>query len=747
MRLKILSVFTCLLSAQFAIGQGMGNWKLSSKDLPVYEFTSKIPVKALDKEGKDAMLPDDPYFMLGNYRMTLFTHVSGIYQFMTGERGWARINGVPQANYGWNEAIIFFKKDKKNIKLTGLNSISANPDLVKKKFGVGFANYQYQLDNGIVCTRTLSVKPSAKINSGNPSFIITVNIQNKGKKTQDLSYSEKMLVNYTMCSTQFTEQQNRPLIYPTDFKLNQEKHLAIADISYKVNTFLLIPDVNDRYIYNIKPTSVYLFAKEGMVNFAKDTVSSVNEIRLKPGSSTTFDIVIGLADKNTFEGVKSQVNDLFEDAKHQDCKDGLFTDLWKNKLPDFSAEKDKVIKREMLWNAHVVEASATYSDYYKQTFIPQGVVYSYHFGDNISNRDHLQAALPACYTNPALAKSAIKYVIMHSETDGEIKRGDSGNGYTPPSLNKESDEQLYFFNTIAEYLLITKDYNFLKEKVVYYPAEDDKTEPLVNMLKKYFIYLRDEVGTGQIGLVKILNSDWSDSFFHEYSPNKYSWAAESHLNSAMVLAIFPKLQEALKNADAKENKVFIDALESYRQKIETVYMKDLGNRKFSARAYLTYNLRFGVDVVCIEPQGYLLQIPTISNERKAEMYTYIKSKILAPEKIGVRTREKKLWSGKPDGEDGGIWYSLEYPVLLGVATFDKQEAWSLLKKFSFQNYAAQYPNYWVGQWTAPDDLNSTLSTREGLFSFWEPDIRRSFQGYCSHPHTWPLYCYYKLKEN
>ena len=385
--------------------------------------------------------------------------------------------------------------------------------------------------------------------------------------------------------------------------------------------------------------------------------------------------------------------------------------------------------------------------YYKETIIPQGTVYSYYFGDNISNRDHLQAALPACYTNPELAKSIIRYAIKHAEEDGEIKRGNSGFGYTPASIYKESDEQLYFFNTLAEYLLITKDYTFLNEEVAYYPAENGKRDAVITILKKFFIYLRDEIGTGPNGLVKMLNSDWSDSFFHDYSPNRYSGSAESHLNSAMVLAILPKLMQALKDSKNPEATSLIMALEEYRASIETVFMKDLGDRKFAARAYLNKQLRFGVDVVCIEPQGYLLQIPTLSNDRKKEIYAYVKSKLLTPEKIGIRTREKPLWKGNPDGEDGGIWFSLEYPLLLGVASFDKEEARALLMKFSFQNFAATYPDYWVGQWTAADEVNSTLY-REGLYAFWVPsqDRKHAFQGWCSHPHTWPLFCYYKLKE-
>ena len=215
----------------------------------------------------------------------------------------------------------------------------------------------------------------------------------------------------------------------------------------------------------------------------------------------------------------------------------------------------------------------------------------------------------------------------------------------------------------------------------------------------------------------------------------------------MVLSVFPKLMQALKDSKNAEATTFISALEEYRSWIEKVFMKDFGDRKFSARTYLNKDLHFGVDNVCLEPQGYLLQIPTLSKERKQEIYDYVKSKVLAPEKIGARTREKPLWKGSPDGEDGGIWFSLEYPLLLGVATFDKEEANSLLNKFSFQNFTDHYPDYWVGQWTAADEVNSTLY-REGLYAFWVPsqDRKHAFQGWCSHPHTWPLFCYFKLKE-
>lgn len=736
-----------LLVVQVSYAQ-VGTWSWSASGLPIYAYKGVLPVKAVDKTGKDAMLPDDPYFLLGNYKMTLFAHASGIYQFLTGKRAWARINATNQANYGWNEATLTV--DKKRTNLVGIRSVGSDT-AVKKQFGVGLARYMYPVHDGIACTRLISVKPSLQIHTGNPAFAVTVTLKNASRETKEITYTERILVNFVLIGMQFKGPNERPVRYPPIITVDERNQMATANISYSANTFLTMPQQKQRSNYDIAPPSVFMYAPRQSNPSARvyargDTLSAEVRAPIKPGASQSFQLVIGIHDRDAFTSVSEQVADLLNGASPGNLVDGLFAVQWKSRLPDLSTEKNEVFRREMLWNAHVVEASAKYSAYYKETFIPQGTVYAYHFGDNISNRDHLQAALAACYTNPALAKSSIRYVLKHSEEDGEIKRGNRGFGYSPPSIYKESDEQLFLFNTLAEYLLITKDYGFLNEKVAYYPIENGQSDAVLTMLKKQFIYLRDEIGTGSHGLVKMLNSDWSDSFFHKYSPNIYESTAESHLNSVMVLAILPKLIDVLKQSKNADADSFVAALETYRSAISKAYFTDFGDRNFSARAYLTDKLRFGVDNVCLEPQGYLLQIPDLPQTKKHAIYAYIKQRNFSPEQNGFRIRETPLWSSRGDGEDGAIWYSLEYPILLGVATFDKAEAMALLQAFSFQNYAAKYPTYWVGQWTAPDDINSTLSSRQGLYSFWEPDLRRAFQGYCNHPHTWPLFCYFKLKE-
>ena len=56
---------------------------------------------------------------------------------------------------------------------------------------------------------------------------------------------------------------------------------------------------------------------------------------------------------------------------------------------------------------------------------------------------------------------------------------------------------------------------------------------------------------------------------------------------------------------------------------------------------------------------------------------------------------------------------------------------------TFANYAAHFPDYWTGRWSASDSLDSSLLPTNGL-STGIP--------WCAHAHAWPLYCYLRLTE-
>lgn len=733
MRKVLIHVFFVFCICVFVVEAKaqIGHWHWNDSNLPEYQYSGVLPFTMQDDRGEDSLLPEDPYFLLGNYRLTVFAHVSGTIEMMTAERAWARINAdESRPNYGVNNAFISYGRNRQQ--LCGMNSLATDNSRCKRTFGVGFARYDYTLPEGIACSRTLSVKPSAKVNEGVSELLVSVTIRNNGRRKQSITYREGMPINFVPMGLQMQSREERAVAY--DYKVAETSTNSVRiNINAHPNKFLVWPESNEASLYEVMPPSVYIQSTES-VSANDSELSTTTTITLKPGSSHTVHYVIGIGDNQQSLLASATCN-----------RNGAFADEWRRLLPEFNSENDTTLRREMTWNAYIMEASAKYSTYFDETFIPQGSVYSYHYGDNIANRDHLQALLPACYTNPQLARSALLYVLKQTHADGELTRGNQGYGYAPPTIYKESDQQLYVFQSMAEYLRITHDYSILNQNITLYPAEAGRTTTVMDCLKRQFVYLRDEIGRGENGLVRLQNSDWSDSFLHKYSPNVYNWSAESHLNSAMVMAVMPEFIRQMKAGNAPE--AFTSAMSQYCSEVSNAFRRDLGSRPYSARAYLDQNHRFGLDLACIEPHSYLLQAEGLTAEHRKSIYQNIRPLLETPEKIGIRTRERSMWGNLAQGEDGGIWFSLEYPLSLGVASFDQAEAWRLLKKFSFENFANHYPQYWMGHWTAADEVNSTLY-REGLYAIWIPieNYRHTFQGFCSHPHTWPLYCYYKLKE-
>jgi cellobiose phosphorylase len=108
--------------------------------------------------------------------------------------------------------------------------------------------------------------------------------------------------------------------------------------------------------------------------------------------------------------------------------------------------------------------------------------------------------------------------------------------------------------------------------------------------------------------------------------------------------------------------------------------------------------------------------------------------------MGARQIERPTpRSATPAGsrENGGFWYALNGPLILGIATFDRNAAEALLRRMTFANYARSFPNYWTGQWSASDSLDSSLLPTNGL---------STAIPYCAHAHAWPLYCYLRLRS-
>lgn len=388
----------------------------------------------------------------------------------------------------------------------------------------------------------------------------------------------------------------------------------------------------------------------------------------------------------------------------------------------------------------------TYSEYYKETKIPQGTIYVYSWGQHASARDNFQHALPLVHFDPKLAKSVLRYMLKRTTPFGEIRLIEMGNGFACNDRYFTSDQQLYYFILLTEYLSVTQDYAFLAEKIMPYSADGMKEKTVLELSKACFVFLRDTVGRGTHGLINLLISDWWDSIYYMESVpyNVVFFTGESHMNTAMAICTFDKLAEELTKAAEilTDSRTVLDLLcssiSAYREELLHAFMKDMGERKFPRRMYWN-GKTYGENNMFSEPQGFTLQIKELSNEKKKELYAEMQNRVYKGEIIGARQQEAPEFSGNPEWDagsrdNGGFWYSLNGSVIQGVATFDKEEAKRLLHNMTFKNMSEHFPEYWCCYWSAADTVESSLIPEHGLADqsmvYWEIPV------YCAHPHAW-----------
>ncbi len=729
----------------------VGHWESDAAGLPCFRYTGTLPANGREPNGQLPKMPTDPWFLLGNYQLTLFTHVSGELELITGQRAWGRMNQGEGVNSGNNRSFVnILGSDGSVAETVTLEAPAA------RVFGCGFARYGYQ-QNGLSVERTLSVAPSLTIDGGVATVLIEVKVKNMGKRPVSIVYNEAMTARYVPIQYQ----RGGPVTYHNTMAADADRRIAKADIRGTSNDPLLIPAADEMSMYEGYPPSLFLqLISAGEVKAAANgELSASAPLTLKRGEEKVVQLALGFTFDSDFDQIARTTEGLLAQRDNATGKKkdknavaaSAFASQWLKVIPALTEETDPDLRQELRWHAYSLEAMSTYSTFYKETKVPQGTIYDYYWGQHASARDNFQHALPLVYYNPALARSVMRYMAHRTTPWGEIRLIEYGNGYAEGMVYNTSDQQLFFFLLLSEYLRVTKDYAFLDEVVDFFPMGSGSKGTMLDCVRNCFAFLKNNVGLGSHGLVRLLNSDWNDNVYvmNKVSYNSVIFSGESHMNTTMALSILANLIPSLEQYSGKgETATLVKSMAMYRANLLQSFLNDLGDRTFSRRMYFD-GRSWGDDQMWLEPQGYMLQIPEISRERKEKLYAEMQQRVYKGEKLGARQQERPEHS-VPDleagsRENGGFWYALNGPAIVGVASFDKAEAMRLLRQMTFQNYARQFPQYWTSYWSAADNVESSLmGPEEGL-----PDQSIDYAAipiYCAHPHAWILYCWYRLQE-
>jgi cellobiose phosphorylase len=212
-------------------------------------------------------------------------------------------------------------------------------------------------------------------------------------------------------------------------------------------------------------------------------------------------------------------------------------------------------------------------------------------------------------------------------------------------------------------------------------------------------------------------------------------------NTAMTCVVFKTLSDELDkiaqkpefNTQRKRIENLSEAIKYFREGLLNAVKKEWEGRNFLT-AYHLVGQDWGKEKIFLLPNAFALQIPEIENIKKEKLFSEIENRILKNEKLGARNREEPQTDGmhyaKPgSGENGGFWWVPNSQLILGVNTFNKSKAKELFNKMSLHNYSKNYPNYWVGQWSASDAVQSSIGEFEGYQGYTYSSLQPAFKIY------------------
>ena len=435
---------------------------------------------------------------------------------------------------------------------------------------------------------------------------------------------------------------------------------------------------------------------------------------------------------------------------------------WKNDGVRFSVPAEPWVERETSWHNYYLRSSLTYDSFFGEKILSQGHVYQYLMGFQGAARDPLQHTLPFVFSHPDIVKNIIRYTLKEIQPNRSLPYAIVGSGMPMPAIFVPSDQEMWLLWAASEYILATRDTNFLDEKIPSYPGETaSASDPTVReWLERTFRHMTEDIGVGQHGLMRLSNGDWNDEVVvMRGSADTFEGirkVGESVLNGAMasyVLDHYGRMAAYL--GDTKASDAAHAKAETQRDAVRATWQG-----KWFKRAWLGPQLGWiGDDHLWLEPQPWSIIGGAATPEQNKTLLDSMNQLVRDPSPIGAMVQSKgdtTMRSPVGTGTNGGVWPSINGTLIWALALVNGAAAWDEWKKNSLAIHAEKYPEVWYGTWSGPDTYNSVLSKHPGqtMIALPSPDDQSAQKDWGMswtdfpvtnlHPHAWPLYSSAKL---
>jgi len=503
---------------------------------------------------------------------------------------------------------------------------------------------------------------------------------------------------------------NRPDISLRPMEVKPDRHMteraAFFDYVSRYNPHFL-PEAAAKTAAEAQPSipdmSTQLGGALGLgVGGSKQPVlASFSKHTLAPGESVVLGYAFGATPASETEAELRALDTSVE---------RLFTTgmaAWQKFLPVVEVGDDS-LSRELAWSAYYVRSGAVYHRQFNAHTLPQGGAYQYLCGCNAGPRATLQHALPLIWLSPELAKDVIRFTLTQTHPSGEVPYSEVANGLIETAEFIPSDNDLWLLWAVSDYILSTRDRQFLTEVCSYWPPPYTRPEPVWDHCVRAFRHLTEDVGYGPHGLVRMRTSDWNDGIILEGNvPMDRVWAeGESTLNSAMAVHVLRRFAEL---ASYAHQPVMAQRAREHADKLAEAVRACWRGRHIN-RGWRDRNHEVGYKDLYLEPQPWALISEVLDKQQSATLVDEITRRLADP--IGSRIFAAG-GEGNPPTAFGGEWLSINSTLVWGLSKVSTERAWKELVANTLFNHARTYPSIWFGIWSGPDTYLPSNSDRPG----------------------------------
>jgi hypothetical protein len=722
-------------------GSGVfGRWGLDGDGLPVYSYgmdqTTDARAKYTNSEGDGRI---DHWHAFGNGRVTAMAHNGGHIELFNADRVPMFANGYDPATGSYSGGFAYIRDGDQawNTRYDGDRSKS----VVRQFLMGGFRTVASK--NGLTVERRVKA-----VKGGVPALENRIILQNDTGFTKHVEFYEYwdlnlVELNFAIVGGVLSEgvrESRREFAgnFTIEANYDYEHGAVIARERVKDGNAACDRDepCSDDYypkpVYmaftGIRPDRAFLnqrlfFGKGGVAlpdavtkNLGGETTFSADGLgqpavlvlgkrfEIEPGGSVGFGTAFGHYDENAGETIGSAL----DAVKNAGSGGGPLFYLG---LPDHPW-----VTRELSWHAAYLEALLSRDDGYGTVTADQGGAYLFLEGLNGAPRDFALANIPLTFIAPEAAKDNLRTMMRLQEGDGRFWYAMHGVDSVTGAMihNNPSDLGLFFMWALSEYLMATRDFKFLLERVPYRTASgaDDTVSGHAAAALKHF---NEKVGKGVHGLARILDGDWNDGLLLR-SPDQALTKVygESAFNSAMACYVLPLLGDAL---DGVESEVSAQAFTTGAAHCSA--MKSAWTGTHFLRGFVVPDMPLGKDEsVYLEPQPFALLGGIADGDKGRVLAKKVHDELEAQSPIGPvhLYPPSDIGSGIQEiGSDtnGGIWHALNGLWIWAVSGVDPDRSWEIFMKSGMVAHAEAYPEIWYGIWSGPDSFNAWYHERAG----------------------------------